>query len=112
MQVASVCWDVGCVEVQPKHKMTNRCAALEEEDDGEMAHPPRLAETYGVCAVQKFQKIKRVEVTVVPRRVCGQPSCCKRSPRWKEEAEEKGSGCQEKGHYGQRRSSLEERRAA
>ena len=89
MQVASVCWDVGCVEVQPKHKMTNRCAALEEEDDGEMAHPPRLAETYGVCAVQKFQKIKRVEVTVVPRRVCGQPSCCKRSPRWKEERKKK-----------------------
>ena len=64
MQVASVYWDVGCVEVKPKHKMTNRFAALEEEDDGEMAHPPGLAGTYGVCAVQKSQKVKRVEVTV------------------------------------------------
>ena len=44
--------------------MTNRFAALEEEDDGEMAHPPGLAGTYDVCAVQKSQKVKRVEVTV------------------------------------------------
>ena len=29
-----------------------------------MAHPPGLAGTYDVCAVQKSQKVKRVEVTV------------------------------------------------
>ena len=42
VQVASVYWDVGCVEVKPKHKMTNRFPALEKEDDGEMARPSRF----------------------------------------------------------------------
>ena len=64
VQVASVYWYVGCVEVKPKHKITNRLAALEEKDDGEMAHPPGSVGTYDVCAVQESQKVKRVEVTV------------------------------------------------
>ena len=54
VQVASVYWDVGCVEVKPKIKMTNRFAVLEEEDDCKMAHPPGLT---GTCD-------KRLEVTV------------------------------------------------
>ena len=57
-------------KLKPKHKMTNRFQelkrfqALKEEDDGEMAHPPGLAGTYDVCAVQKSQKVNQVEVTV------------------------------------------------
>ena len=42
--MASVFWDVGCVEVKPKIKLTNRFAVLEEEDDCE--------------------KVKRLEVAV------------------------------------------------
>ena len=63
MQVFGVCWDVVCVEVKPKLKMTNRFAVLEEEDDRKMAHLPGLTGTYDVCAFQK-SKVKRLEVTM------------------------------------------------